>query len=84
MYYINETLELKDVLLIDKDDTIGKCRLAVYDFGVEHPIMIRDGAVFEDNHIDSEVISPIKLVDYYGTNNFRRVKDNFIRQVRFS
>ena len=79
-----EAVELRlnssSLFLVDKGDSVTDCKIQVFKSGpgADHPIQIRDGAIFRRNLVTSELPTPIICETFYGTHNFLGFGDNIM------
>ncbi len=66
--------------VIESPDIVAYCVIEIKKStpGVEHPIVIKSGAVFECNSINSEIDGSI-LCDARSGSDFSSVRDNLVR-----
>jgi hypothetical protein len=75
------TISRSSLVIVESTDTVRSCLIKIKksELGIDHPIVIKDGATFERNIIKSEIPKPIWL-DAISSDDFLGVGDNYYHE----
>ncbi len=76
------TISQSSLFLVEPSDVVEYCVIEVKKStpGTDHPIVIKSGASFKSNCINSEIESPI-LCDAKSGDDFSNVRDNLVKVI---